>query len=184
VAVQTAKLDTFRKTFGLSDYFSKKILEPYLLLFLSADHSDFLSGVSPRQLSWLRHELAEHRKKPTIIFFHGPLRNTLRTYRGFINTPNFIAQPHEELDVILKENPQIFLWVSGHTHTSPWEESYAHPVNLYGGRVTNIHNKDMNRGTIWTNSLFLYPDRVEVKTYNHMDATWVPYLERTIGWQK
>lgn len=79
------------------------------------------------------------------------------------------------------QNSQVFLWVSGHTHTPPREESFAAPINIYANRVTNIHNTDMNRETIWTNSLFLYPDKVVVKTYQHKTGIWLPEFERTLS---
>jgi 3',5'-cyclic-AMP phosphodiesterase len=179
-ASQQAKLRKFRETFELEKYYYSKYVGEYLLIFLSADHGSFLSGMSEQQLTWLRTELANNQMTPTIIVFHGPLQGTLRNYRKWINTPSFIAQPVDEVHKILEENEQVFLWVSGHTHTSPLEESYASPINLYDGRVTNIHNKDMNRGTIWTNSLFLYPDKVVVKTYNHQENIWLPELERVV----
>lgn len=179
-ASQEAKLRKFVETFALPNYYYSKYVGDYLLLFLSADHSKFLAGLSDRQLAWLRTELEANKKTPTLIIFHGPLHGTLRDYRKWINTPSFVAQPVDTVGEILKNNKQVFLWVSGHTHTSPLEESYAAPVNLYDGRVTNIHNKDMNRSTIWTNSLFLYPDKVVVRTYNHQENIWLPELERTI----
>jgi 3',5'-cyclic-AMP phosphodiesterase len=174
------KLSKFRQIFGLSKYYYSRRLGDYLLVFLSADHPDFMAGMSERQLSWLRTELAENMEIPTIIFFHGPLQGTLRNYRHWVNTPNFIAQPEKILREILAANRQVFLWVSGHTHTSPLEESFASPINIYDGHITNIHNKDMNREIIWTNSLFLYPDKVIVKTFNHQENTWLPQLDRTI----
>jgi 3',5'-cyclic-AMP phosphodiesterase len=177
---QQAKLGQFRRTFGLNNHFYSRHVGRYLLIFLSADHSDYLAGISDQQLDWLRLELSTHAKTPTLIFFHAPLKGTLRDYRPFINTPGFIAQPAKAIHGILKGNPQVFLWLSGHTHTSPLEESYAAPINLYAGQVTTIHNKDMNRGTIWTNSLYLYPDRVMIKTYNHEENTWLPRLDRTV----
>ncbi len=179
-ASREAKLRKFRETFELKSYYYSKYVGDYLLVFLSADHSHFFSGMSDQQLTWLRTELASNKKTPTIIIFHGPLNGTLRDYGKWVNTPNFVAQPVATIDEILKANKQVFLWVSGHTHTPPTEESYASPINLYDGRVTNIHNKDMNRGTIWTNSLFLYPNKVVVKTYNHQENVWLPELERTI----
>ena len=78
------------------------------------------------------------------------------------------------------EYPQVFLWVSGHTHTTPKDESFASEINVYEKRITNIHNSDMNRETIWTNSLFLYPDKVVVKTFNHKKGAWLQEFERTI----
>ena len=177
---QEKKLATFRQTFGLERHYYSKYVGDYLLVFLSADRHDFLSGLSEEQMTWLRAELEANAKTPTIIIFHGPLDKTLRNYRHWINAPDFVAQPVEEIHTILKENRQVFLWVSGHTHTPPSEESYASAINLYDGHVTNIHNKDMNRTAIWTNSLFLYEDRVVVKTYSHEEDGWMPGLERTI----
>ena len=68
-----------------------------------------------------------------------------------------------------------------HAHLAPTNATFSHPINLYDRRVTNIHNPGMNgssylsekdkKGTkhenIWTNSLFLYPDKVVVKTFDH-----------------
>lgn len=178
--VQERKLAKFRQTFDLANLSYSKYVGEYLLIFLSADHPTFLGGVSDQQLSWLRAELAAHAKSPTIVIFHAPLNNTLRNYRHWINTPGFVAQPVEVIDKILKDNRQVFMWVSGHTHTPPSEESYASAINLYDGHVTNIHNKDMNRSLIWTNSLYLYEDKVVVKTYSHEENDWMPGLERTI----
>jgi len=178
--VQEAKLQKFRETFDLPDYFYAKSVGGFRLIFLSSDHIDFLSGMSERQLAFFRSELEANRETPTIVVFHGPLKDTLKNYRRWINTPGFIAQPHEEIHELLNQNPQVFLWVSGHTHTPPSEESFASPVNVYDGRITNIHNKDMNRGDIWTNSIFLYPDKVIVRTWDHQANGWLPDLERTI----
>lgn len=175
-----AKLQLFKTTFNLKEYFFSRRLGNFFFIFLSTDSHQYLSGLSDRQLTWLRQTLAAHQDEPTVIVFHGPLNRTLRDYRGFINTPNFIAQPVAAIDDIITANPQIFLWVSGHTHTPPLEESFASPVNLYKGQVTNIHNKDMNRGTIWTNSLFLYPDRIVIRTFTHQEYAWLPQLERTV----
>ena len=179
-ASQEAKLHKFNETFNLVNHFYSFNVGEYLLVFLSADHSSYLSGMSDREIVWLRAELARNTQTPTIIFFHGPLQGTLRNYRPFVNTPNFIAQPAETIHEILRQNSQVFLWVSGHTHTQPLEESYASPINVYAQQVTNIHNTDMNRETIWTNSLYLYPDRVVVKTYNHQTDTWLSAFDRTI----
>jgi 3',5'-cyclic-AMP phosphodiesterase len=179
-ASQLAKLNLFRETFGLDTLYSSKLVGGYLLLFLSTDHESFVVGMSETQLDWLRNQLARHRDTPTIIFFHGPLGGTQYPFRHYINRPNAIAQPAETIDGLIRANPQIFLWVSGHTHTPPSEESFNSPINVYAGQVTNIHNTDMKRETIWTNSLFLYPDKVVVRTYNHRQGAWQPELERTM----
>lgn len=177
---QEAKLRKFAETFEMESLYSSRRMGKYLLIFLSADNPEFQIGISDAQLDWLRRELESNRKSPTIIFFHGPLGGTLRDYRHWVNKPAAIAQPWEELHEILTDNRQVFLWVSGHTHTPPSEESYASPINLYDGRITNIHNTDMNKGQIWTNSLYLHPDKVMVKTYFHQDKAWLPQFDRVI----
>ena len=46
--------------------------------------------------------------------------------------------------------------------------------------MTNIHNTDLRGAMLWTNSLSLCPDRVEVRTYNHTTGHCLPALDRTI----
>jgi len=175
-----AKLQKFGNTFGLKDNTYSKSAGKYHLIFLSLDSPGHLAEISEKQLVWLQSELDRNKKKPTIIFFHAPLDGTLRNYNKYANTFDFIAQPSKKIKDLLMASPQVFLWVSGHTHTSPKEETFASAINVYEKRVTNIHNTDMNRETIWTNSLFLYPDKVVVKTYNHKKSMWLPEVERTI----
>lgn len=177
---QEAKLRKFAETFNLERIYFSRQMGRYRLIFLSADNPEFQIGISATQLDWLRRELADNGQSPTIIFFHAPLKGTLRDYRHWVNKPGAVAQPSEELHSVLAENRQVFLWVSGHTHTPPSEESYASPVNLYDGRVTTIHNTDMNKGEVWTNSIYLYPDKVLVRTYSHRQEAWLPQFDRVI----
>jgi len=183
---QQQKLQRFTKTFDLPNLYYSKKLGHYLLIFLSTDElgSYDLARVSEGQIDWLRSELARNKGLPTIIFFHAPLKGTLKNYNKNANTPNFVAQPEEKIRELILQNAQIFLWVSGHTHTPATNESYASDINLYEKQVTNIHNCDMNRGTIWTNSLYLYPDKVVIKTFNHKTGVWMETLERTVIPQK
>ncbi len=175
-----AKLRRFTDTFRLPSIYYDKKVGPYLLVFLSTDQSDQLARISETQMQWLSTELGKNNKTPTLIFFHAPLKDTLRDYNNNANTPDFIAQPSAKIHDILMKNPQVFLWVSGHTHTSPKEESFASSINVYEKHITNIHNTDMNRETIWTNSLYLYPDKIIVKTYDHHRGAWLPEMERSI----
>lgn len=177
--IQEAKLRHFQTTFNLPKLYYSVIKEPYLLLFLSADEPSHLAEISQEQLSWLENELSTHAKMPTIVFFHAPLNHTLETYKQWVNSPNFIAQPKKKIDAIIKAHPQLFLWVSGHTHTSPLEPSFASSINQYE-QLTNIHNSDMNKETIWTNSLFLEENYVSIKTYDHTKKEWLMPLERRV----
>jgi len=177
-----AALQLFKQTFGLpSVYYSKKVGK-YLLVFLSPDdlQSNYLTMISDTQLSWLQKELSGNREVPTIIFFHAPLKGTLQDYNENVNKENFIAQPYEKIRDIIMANQQIFMWISGHTHTPATNKSFSSPINIYENQVTNIHNPDINRKTLWTNSLYLYPDKTVVKTYNHTKGAWLTGLERVV----
>ncbi|WP_263833105.1 metallophosphoesterase family protein [Sulfurospirillum oryzae] len=177
--IQDEKLKRFQAIFGLSKLYYSVEKAPYLLIFLSADDPQYLTKLSDEQFRWFEHELQTHSKTPTIVFFHAPLDHTLDNYNHWANTPNFIAQPKEKLHQLILNNPQLFLWVSGHTHTSAKEPSYASAINRVE-HVTNIHNADMNKENIWTNSLFLYDNNVTIKTYDHTEKKWLNALERTI----
>ncbi len=176
------KLGRFKAAFHLPEVYYSQKDAGYLLLFLSPDslNGKFLTEISPRQLAWMQQQLDANPELPTIVFFHAPLAGTLAPYNKEANTPNFIAQPEAALAELIQRHPQIFLWVSGHTHTPATNASFASSVNVYAGQVTNIHNADMDRETIWTNSLYLYPERVVVKTFDHKSGAWLPQLERTI----
>ena len=178
--IQEAKLKRFQTTFNLPKLYYSMVKESYLLLFLSADNPNHLTELSTEQLTWIEHELHMHPKMPTIVFFHAPLENTLETYNRWVNTPNFVAQPKKKIHELLQANPQLFLWVSGHTHTSAKEASFASKVNQYE-HVTNIHNSDMNKDVIWTNSLFLEENFVSIKTYDHSKQEWIDTLDRHIA---
>ncbi|WP_346354031.1 metallophosphoesterase family protein [Azotosporobacter soli] len=176
------KVERFKTAYGLEEvYYSKKVGD-YLLLFLAPDRADskYLCEISEEQLAWLKKTLAENAALPTLIFFHAPLAGTLADYNKEVNTVNFIAQPKAKLDAIIESNPQIVAWVSGHTHTPASNPSFAAPLNLYQNRVWNIHNADLDRKTIWTNSLYLYPEQVVVKTYNHKTGQFIDADQRII----
>ncbi len=179
-AARADKLRRFKETFGLPELYHAQKVGDYLLIFLSVDALDSpcLAQLSDRQLKWLDGELKKDPAAPTIIFCHAPLAGTLAQYNKSVNTPNFVVQPEQPLAGIIAANPQILLWVSGHTHTPADNPSFAAAVNQFAGRVTNIHNTDLDREGIWTNSLYLYADKVIVKTFNHKKGAWVNELER------
>ena len=141
------KLERFKETFALPEIYYTKRVDPYLLVFLSIDHLyvSYRTARSDTQLDWLRAELGKNRGIPTIIFFHGPLEGTIGGENLVDNDPvNYMVQPYREIRKILVENPQVFLWVSGHAHIAPTNANFSHPINLYERRVMNIHNPDMN----------------------------------------
>ena len=181
-ATRRRKLAHFAETFGMKEVYGSERVGNYLLVYLSTDdlESDHLAKLSEKQISWLVALLARYRNLPTIVFFHAPLAGTLKTYNEYANKPSFVAQPAIRLYELIRENPQLFLWVAGHMHVPATNENYSSPVNVYEKQVTVIHNTDLERKKPWTNVLYLYPGKVIVRTYDHRQKSWQPDLERTI----
>ncbi|MHC1762363.1 MAG: hypothetical protein AB9917_23165 [Negativicutes bacterium] len=157
-----------------------------MLIFLSADMTSgnqYQTQISASQLDWFRSQLATH-PVPTIIFNHAPLKGTLADDYKNANKNQEIAQPHEELREIIRKNPQIFLWVSGHLHVPATDSNFKSPVNLYEKQVLNVHNTDLDREEPWTNSLYIYSDRIVIRTFAHHSQAWIPELERVVHFPK
>ena len=195
-ASQRARPRLFQETFSLPALHYEKRFGPYLVLFVSVDAvgGRYLTELSPETLLWLGRELRRHRRLPTIVFFHAPLEGTLRIRREDVENSNLFAQPKAPIRELIRQNPQIFLWVSGHAHIAPTNARFNNPLNLYEGRVTGIHNCDLDgrsalketetavteHDRLWINSLFLYADRVVVKTYDLRRQAWLEELTRVI----
>jgi Icc protein len=190
------KLERFKEAFSLNEVFYSKKIGSYLLIFLSADDlsSEYLCELSGKSLRWLEAELAREKGSPTLIFFHAPLKGTLMSKNGSAEADNFVAQPHRKIRRIIKENGQIFLWLSGHMHIAPTNIKFNHEVNLYENQVRNIHHCDMDGRSylsdedyettrhdhLWTNSLYLFKEKVVIKTYDHKTGNWINDLTREI----
>ncbi|MEW5726028.1 MAG: metallophosphoesterase, partial [Thermodesulfobacteriota bacterium] len=188
------KLERFRQTFNIPEVYYAQTLAGYRLIFLSPDDltTSQLTRISDDQVKWLAVELSRHKDQPTIIFFHGPLDGTYRFAGQVSHDANYMAQPGQDLDELLSQNRQVFLWVSGHVHLAPMHPDFMSPLNLYQGRVTNIHTPDCDGRSnysaddakltvhdhTWTNHLFFRPDRVEVKTFSHKDQAWLDKFNR------
>ena len=180
--LRAAKLERFKNVFKVSNLYYSRDIDNYLLIFLSPDvtNGKYLTEMSAQQLSWLEKTLAANKTRPTLIFFHAPLAGTLASYNKDANTPNFVAQPEKQLHDLLMNNPQILLWISGHTHTPATNPSFDAPINFYEGKILDLHNPTLDGKTIWTNSIYLYPDKISIKTYNHQTGEFVESLDRTI----
>ena len=102
-------------------------------------------------------------------------------YNNSVNKKSTVAQPVNELHDLLMSNPQVRLWISGHTHTPATNDSFAAPeINMYGSRIMNIHNSDMDRKHIWTNSLYIYGDHIDIRTFDHRSQDWIENYDRQI----
>lgn len=176
------KMQKGRDLYGVKDLYQSRMVGNYLLIFLSIDGmGNQITEISKKQLDWFKAQLAANPKKPTIVFMHAPLQGTLMTYDfEDINLPKKVAQPMLEIEEILHQNPQVFMWVSGHTHTPFNNPSYNHPINVYQKQVTNVHNSAWEEEPYCSNSLYLYPDKVVIRTYNHTTGKWIENLDRVV----
>ena len=179
---QQVKLQRFLKTYNMADLYYTKDMGNYLLVFLSPTvaSGQYSCEMNAKEMDWLAKTLQSNKNKPTLIFFHAPLQGTLLQYNKSVNTAKAIAQPAEELENVLLANPQVILWVSGHTHTKATNPSFDNPVNWYHGQILDVHNPTLDGDTIWTNSLYLYPDKIVIKTFNHATGTFMDNLTRTV----
>ena len=191
------KLDTFKQAYGLESVYYSIELKPYLLVFLSTDdlYSSYLARLSSDQITWFEAELESHKGMPTIVFFHSPLKGTLIKGNGPAMNPDFWAQPVQTIHDILANNEQVIAWVSGHTHIAPSNRNFYDPeITMYDGRVLNVHTPDFNgsgfiseiewstqkHNDVFINSLYLYPERVVIRTYDAMKHVWLEDLDREV----
>ena len=86
-----------------------------------------------------------------------------------MGSPRSFAQPSAKIDQILILNPQIKLWVSGHTHTPPTQPTFDNDINYYHGKILDVYNPTWDGKTIWTNSLYLYKDKIVIISA-HLDS--------------
>ena len=169
----------FTRRYRLPSLYYARSIGRYRLLYLAPDGGGSHVELSAEQLAWLESELAAHPEGPALFFCHAPLLGTLRDYKPHINTPDFTAQPAGPLSKILSRCPSGSLWLSGHTHTPPSNESFADDtVNRFNAHLVDIHNPALDRHHLYTNSLYLYGNRILVRTFDHTDSVWLDDLER------
>lgn len=175
-----AKLAAFQKRYHLPAAYYARDVGNCRLLYLSPDGCGSNVELSAEQLAWLQQEIATHKNGPVLFFCHGPLKGTLRTYNKKINTVSATAQPDTKLAEIMAAVPPGSLWISGHTHTPPTNDSYADiSVNRVNRNLVNIHNPTIDAKKIYTNSLYIYKDKLVIRTYDHNNGIWLQELERT-----
>jgi hypothetical protein len=196
--VRSKKLERFKETFGLPEIFYSRRAGDYLLVFLTSDglYNNNYCEMSDRQLDWFSKELRDNRDTPTIVFYHAPLEGTYSSVSITQNksSDSYNAEPADKIRAILKDNPQVFLWLAGHLHLAPQNKDFKSKQNFYDNRVMVVHCSDMNgssimtendrKGTrhnnLWSNSLFLYPDLVVVRNYDHRQGFWMKDLDRVV----
>lgn len=193
---RAAALERLKTATGLPEVRYTLKLGRYRLLFASIDdlHYGEITALSTGTLAWMTRTLDADKDSPAVIFFHAPLEGTLQTKNSVSGQPRFEAQPRAEVRALLRAHRQVFLWASGHTHTAPTNEHFRDPANLYDGRVYDVYVPDLDGRSFlkaadpeptthdgaWSVSLYFYPDKVVVKTYDHRAKRWLNDLTREV----
>ena len=179
-AEKTEKLNAFKERYKMPSLYYGRTIGKYRLLYLAPDACGSLNvELSKNQLEWIQDEIAKHHNNPVIFFCHAPLMGTLPQYNKKVNRPQTTAQPEEPLRQILQNAPKGSLWVSGHTHTPVTNPGFADDaVNRYNDNLINIHNPTLDTKRLCTNSLYLFDDRIVIKTYDHTKDMWLEELKR------
>lgn len=146
--------------------------------------------ITPDQLRWFEQVLADHRNLPTAVFLHQPLQNTVMWSHGdneFGGCGQFA-----ELRAILKQNPQVKLWFSGHSHLriemdgqtvlqngvtyaclgSTFYQYVASddPADRDGWPEPGQYKIDLSASQ--SRVMEVWPDRIAVRTRDHAHKTW------------
>ncbi|HAE37020.1 MAG TPA: hypothetical protein DCG57_00085, partial [Candidatus Riflebacteria bacterium] len=169
------KQDVFKKTFNLKSLYYAKKAGGHLLVFLPNDTLQGIPCVLPSDdaFEFLRKTLRENRDMPTIIFCHAPLTGS---YGDKKTMPPIQAnvQPARKIQKILKENPQVYLWFSGHLHITPSQKYFNFAGNKVGG-VTVIHVPPSQIHNSWVQTVRLSPKGATVRT---LDVKSGKYLKK------
>ena len=110
----------FREAFGLPETYCNHVHGGLHFVMLadeqykSAPRNPDWAWITPEQLRWFERVLTEHRDRFTIVSLHQPLQETVA---GTWADDGFAGSGQAaELRAIWRRNPQIRLWLSGHTH--------------------------------------------------------------------
>lgn len=86
-------------------------------------------------------------------------------------------QRREHLQKILKKNPQIFLYLHGHTHRSCLADlrSQKLPILLDAGSLTYYKRSSFNL-------LTFHEKKLEVTGWERKEDQWIPFKEQSFSW--
>lgn len=196
-----SKLQRFRQTYGqlstnkIVKVFSDGEEYSYHLIFLGVDSltSPYYCCLSDKTQKWLKKILNKNKGIPAIVFCHSPLwgRAVLQMNPKLAY---FMTQPVEAMENIVKDAPDMFLWVAGHCHLGANNPVATGKLNYFLKQVYSVNNCDLDgrsilngadinleyHSDVWTKSLLLYPHKVIVKTYDHVSGRWLDEKEQTI----
>lgn len=172
--------DLFHKYTNMDAKYYNEWINGYQFIFLGTEKGlKDSSYLSETQLKWLDEKLAESGGKPTFIFHHQPLKNTVAGANdGYLKTNYWYGVRQDtELKTILAKHPGAFLF-SGHTH---WELGAkdtmynAKYATMFNAGATSYLWTDANTGKDGSQGFFVevYEDKVLVKGRDFKNDTWI-----------
>lgn len=191
-ASDAVALQRFRAAFGLQQPYNNRVAGGIHLVMLADEqwktaprYPDW-AWLTPEQVSWFEKVLAEHRDLPTVVCLHQPLQDTvLWTFGG-----NDFAGCGQikELRAILARNPQVKLWLSGHTHLrveEPGQRVVQGGVTYASlGSTFYLFDSPSGRGkdpgASQSRMLEIWPDRLLLRARDHQRQAWLDDLDVSI----
>ncbi|WP_261301414.1 metallophosphoesterase family protein [Paenibacillus andongensis] len=180
--VRWADFDTQMSYFTTSTGMDKKYydvwMNDYHFIFLGTEKGlKDSSYLSETQLEWLELKLSEHEEvhKPSFIFVHQPLKNTVSGSQNKFGWHGI--RQDKELKTILAKHPQTIVF-TGHTH---WELGSAD--TMYNAKYATMFNA-ASTAYLWTDEdvekagsqgyfVEVYDHKVVVKGRDFLAKTWI-----------
>lgn len=186
-------LSRFREAFGVQTPYSSRVVNGVHFVMLAdeqwktAPYKKDWCWITPEQLRWFEQVLAAHRDKFTCVFMHQPLNETVASSYGenAFGGTNAAA----ELYALLKQNPQVRLWFSGHTHRALNVEnqvvSKEHTTFVaLGSTIYLLSPPDQagarfkrDTGASQSRVMDIYPDKVVIHARDHTGGEWMEELK-------
>lgn len=183
--------ELFKKYTNMKSSYYNVWIKDYQFIFLGTEKGlkDY-SYLSETQLKWLDEKLSESQGKPTFIFHHQPLKNTVSGANdGYLSSNHWYGvRQDKELKMILSKYPQSILF-SGHTH---WE--LGAKDTMYNAKYATMFNTgaisylwtDSNTSKSGSQGLFVevYNDKVLVKGRDFKNNTWIANAQYEVDLSK
>ena len=148
-------LDAWQQAFGQSHYWSSKVggvtfVGLSTVRFRSNEHSVHEVHIDDEQISFFESVLREAREGPVVVFTHAPILGSGLKAVQAVHVKNRCAWVNHSSNAdhfidLVRRNPNIKLWFSGHFHLS---QSYPDSISVVGGTafvLTGVIGGSMSR---------------------------------------
>ena len=176
--IRKEKLERFRNRLNQKGIRYSVKAGGHLLVFLPLDALEGkpLAQLSDTSMEFLKKTLAENTKLPTVIFCHAPLTGSYEKHTD-LGPIHGNIQPADKIRSLLRNHPQVFLWVAGHLHFRPGGKDFCSTSNKVDG-VTVIHVPNILNREAWVQTIRLSPEAAVVRTYSTKAKKFLPAYDR------